>query len=759
MDAALNNWHTLLTRPQRGAAPKQNNLHLFVRCLLAIGLMLIGLVVTAGFEDSFSKTPFLLVWISTALNFLMFGTVPGYISGILGIILTQYFVVNNQRFGFGNAEVLQAVAFIATFAFINQLIIRQRKAELAMIEGYNNRLEQRLDILRIVGDSMPVFVWICDPKGQCTYFNRAWTDFTQRHIDEELGFGWLDRVHPDDVEKCKQAYKQAFKNIGKFHFEFRLRRADGVYRWVFDEGVPLHEPESGQFMGYVGTCTDITDRIEESGRLQSVLTNMPVMLSVYDENNNRIIWNKECERVTGFTAEEICGNPNQLALLYPDPNHRQHVINQQQASRGDFRDWELETTCKDGSIRYILWSNVSKQYPIPGWDDWAVGVDVTERRLIEDALRQSEANFSVALKNSPIAVSHVDADLHYTWVYNPPAGFTPGDMIGKRDEEIWTYDLMKNLIAFKKEVLETNKGARREIKFDAGTEYMIYDVTAEPVFDDDGETIGLTLAALDITEIKKAELRQAELAEQERIAREKAEAADRLKVDFLAMISHELRTPLTSIKGFATTLLADDVSWDTTSQHEFLSIISEDSDRLTDLIEQLLDLSRLEAGRFSIEPSAFKFHESLNRIVSQLHMLANSHKLNIQVPDDLPLVWADQMRVGQVLVNLVENAAKYSPHNTTITVTAHQSNDTVQVEVIDEGPGIPPDKREIAFEAFRQLDSKFDNPIKGAGLGLAICKRLVEAQGGQIWIADPDTKGTKVVFTIPVASETVHQGA
>ncbi len=340
MDAALNNWHSLLTRPQRGAAPKQNNLSLAVRCLLAIGLMLIGLVVTAGFEDSFSKTPFLLVWISTTLNFLMFGTVPGYISGILGIGLIQYFVINNQHFGFGNAEVLQGVALIATFAFINQLIIRQRKAELAVIESYNNQLEQRLDILRIVGDSMPVFVWICDPKGQCTYFNRAWTDFTQRHIDEELGFGWLDRVHPDDVEKCKQNYRQAFKNIGKFHLEFRLKRADGVYRWVFDEGVPLYEPESGQFMGYVGTCTDITDRIEESGRLQSVLTNMPVMLSVYDENNNRIVWNKECERVTGFTAEEICRNPNQLELLYPDLNHRRHVIQQQQAKRGDFRDWE-----------------------------------------------------------------------------------------------------------------------------------------------------------------------------------------------------------------------------------------------------------------------------------------------------------------------------------------------------------------------------------------------------------------------------------
>ncbi|MBZ0282986.1 MAG: PAS domain S-box protein [Anaerolineae bacterium] len=756
---ALNNWHNLLSQPQQVTTPPPRTYPLIVRCGLAIGFTLIGLLVTAVFEESFSKTPFLLVWITTALNFLMFRTLPGYISGVLGIVLTQYFVVNDQRFGFGNAEVLQAVVFFATFAFINELIVRQRKAELAVVNGYNDRLLERLDILRAVTDAMPVFVWICDPNKHCTYFNRAWTDFTGRDMKQELGFGWVDRIHPEDLQKCKAIYNQAFVEIGKFALEFRLRRADGIYRWVLDEGVPLRAP-NGQFMGYVGTCTDITERKEQESRLQAVLTHMPVMLSVYNAEGQRIVWNKECERVTGYTAEEICYNPNQLELLYPNPEYRASMMAYQEANRGNFRDWELETTCKDGSIRYILWSNVSKQYPISDWVDWAVGVDVTERRLIEDALRQTEANFSVALKNSPIVVSHIDTDQRYTWIYNPPLGITTGDLIGKRDEDVWPYESMINFINFKEEVLRTGKGGRREVEFRGESTYMAYDITAEPIFDDNGVIIGLTLASLDITERKQVEHQQAELMRQqtelmehERIARAKAEEADRLKIDFLAMISHELRTPLTAIKGFATTLLADDVTWDTAAQHEFLSIISEDSDRLTDLIEQLLDLSRLEAGRFSIEPGLFQLSDCLTSIIGQLHVLAEEHELSLDFPPDLPTVWADRMRTGQILVNLVDNAAKYAPSGTQISIVASHIDSWVQVEITDQGPGIPAEKRGVVFEAFRQLESKFAHPGKGAGLGLAICKRLVEAQGGNIWIGDMDMPGTKVVFTLPVARE------
>jgi K+-sensing histidine kinase KdpD len=242
------------------------------------------------------------------------------------------------------------------------------------------------------------------------------------------------------------------------------------------------------------------------------------------------------------------------------------------------------------------------------------------------------------------------------------------------------------------------------------------------------------------------------LLEAEARARREAEQANDLKMKFLAMISHELRTPLTSIKGFATTLLAEDVQWQPPSQRDFLQTINEEADKLGDLIEQLLDLSRLEAGTLRIVSAP----QTLNRIIAtaaaQLQTVTANHQLALNVPPDLPLVSADAQRIAQVLTNLVGNAAKYSPLRTSITISAHPVGDMIQIDVIDQGPGIPARERARVFEPFQQLDSQPVNRPKGAGLGLAICKGLVEAHGGRIWVQARSEPGTIISFTLPLST-------
>jgi signal transduction histidine kinase len=234
-------------------------------------------------------------------------------------------------------------------------------------------------------------------------------------------------------------------------------------------------------------------------------------------------------------------------------------------------------------------------------------------------------------------------------------------------------------------------------------------------------------------------------------ARREAEQANDLKMKFLAMISHELRTPLTSIKGFATTLLADDVQWHPSSQRDFLHTISEEADKLGDLIEQLLDLSRLEAGILRIVPKAQTLDKIIATAMAQLQTVTADHHLALDVPHDLPLIHVDAQRIAQVLTNLVGNAAKYSPPQTPITLSAHQAGDVLQIDVADQGPGIPPQERVRVFEPFQQLESQASNRTKGAGLGLAICKGLVEAHGGCIWIQDRSAPGTIISFTLPIS--------
>ena len=235
-------------------------------------------------------------------------------------------------------------------------------------------------------------------------------------------------------------------------------------------------------------------------------------------------------------------------------------------------------------------------------------------------------------------------------------------------------------------------------------------------------------------------------------ARQEAERANELKLKFLAMISHELRTPLTSIKGFTTTLLADDVSWDTESQRDFLNTINDEADKLTDMIEQLLDLSRLEAGTLRIQPTPQPMIDIIATADTQLRTVTETHHLHIDAPKALPLVRADRQRIAQVLVNLVENSAKYSPHKTDITVTARRIDAFVQVDVSDQGSGIPVAERKLMFEAFQRGTSEKHRRVRGVGLGLAICKALIEAHGGRIWVQDREGPGTTISFTLPVVA-------
>jgi signal transduction histidine kinase len=245
-------------------------------------------------------------------------------------------------------------------------------------------------------------------------------------------------------------------------------------------------------------------------------------------------------------------------------------------------------------------------------------------------------------------------------------------------------------------------------------------------------------------------LERARLYRDEQQARVEAEEANRLKLQLLAMISHELRTPLTSIKGFASTLLEPDVQWEGENHREFISIINEEADKLTELVDQLLDLSRLQAGALHITPNNHSVGDIVNTARPQLSSLTRDHRFTIEVPEDLPQVFADLQRIAQVITNLVANSAHYSPAGTSITLSAHLQNDCVQIDVSDEGVGIAPEDRALVFEAFRQAERKGEGHHRGAGLGLAICKGLVEAQGGRIWIQDEvrTRTGTTISFTL-----------
>lgn len=251
-------------------------------------------------------------------------------------------------------------------------------------------------------------------------------------------------------------------------------------------------------------------------------------------------------------------------------------------------------------------------------------------------------------------------------------------------------------------------------------------------------------------------------AMEEKVARrtaelEKANARlrelDRLKSDFLSTVSHELRTPLTSIRSFSEILLRYDVD-DAEKRKKFVGVIHNEAERLTRMINDLLDLSKIEAGRLDLQLEALELEPVFTRALGTTHPLFAEKRIKAasEVAADLPPVYADADWLHQVLTNLLANAVKFSPAGGTIRLSGRQSEGFALISVTDEGPGIPPDRLEQVFERFQQArDPQKSHPL-GTGLGLTISREIVERLGGKIWVENEPGAGAVFSFTVPLAA-------
>lgn len=197
------------------------------------------------------------------------------------------------------------------------------------------------------------------------------------------------RVHPDDRARVRAALAGALASGRAYQVEHRLAVDDGHERIILQRAELLRD-ESGRPLRLIGTAQDITDRRLDEQHLRTLVERMPVMMDAFDAKGVCVAWNAECERVTGYRADEILGNPLVFELLYPDPEYRARMLAEWQQRGKDYRSWAWTLRCKDGSQRTIEWSNVSENLPLPGWSTWGIGIDVTARIQLEERLRQTQ---------------------------------------------------------------------------------------------------------------------------------------------------------------------------------------------------------------------------------------------------------------------------------------------------------------------------------------------------------------------------------
>ncbi|MDQ3646411.1 MAG: ATP-binding protein [Actinomycetota bacterium] len=225
---------------------------------------------------------------------------------------------------------------------------------------------------------------------------------------------------------------------------------------------------------------------------------------------------------------------------------------------------------------------------------------------------------------------------------------------------------------------------------------------------------------------------------------------NRMKDDFVAAVSHELRTPLTSIQGYVKTLLRPDVTWPAEQQLDFLEAVDRQSDRLRNLIEDLLAVSRLESSHDKPILTAVELPKMVEQILDELRERSQNHVMDVRFEEPLPILQTDAGKVHQVISNLVDNALKYTPGETSITITAHRDEDEVVVSVRDQGSGIPTEVQEKVFDRFYQVDQSSTRAVGGTGLGLYICTKLAQAVGGRVWLESSDETGSCFRLSIPI---------
>lgn len=241
----------------------------------------------------------------------------------------------------------------------------------------------------------------------------------------------------------------------------------------------------------------------------------------------------------------------------------------------------------------------------------------------------------------------------------------------------------------------------------------------------------------------------------------KVKEVDRLKSEFISMVSHEFRSPLALIKGYASTLLRPDLALDPAKQHRFLSGINEAVDRLTRLVDNLLSTSRIEAGRMKPNLRVIDLVDTVNKALLPFHGSGPKHQLVLKAPSRATKVIADRDQIEQVLVNLISNAFKYSPNGGTIEVTISRpvpnpatggDDKVVFVSVRDEGIGIPEPYLDKVFERFFRVEDPRSRTTPGSGLGLYVCRSIIEAHGGSLSIQSKEGQGTTVAFSLPASA-------
>ncbi|MBW7452947.1 PAS domain S-box protein [Paenibacillus sepulcri] len=572
---------------------------------------------------------------------------------------------------------------------------------------------------------------------------------------EMIGASYIDYIHPDDRVQVKAALENNKNGRYLETYVFRFRKKDGTYVW-FETSSRYTYDEDDQISELISISRNITDRkmfesklSESESRYKSLFDYNPSGISSFDLDFKFTSLNPSMEKLTGYSRQELLAKPfNELS--HPD-DAAETVRRIKLVMQGQPQSYEARMIGKDGHVRDLSIHNVPIMVNGQIVGVYGIASDITERKQYINQIEKLSYEHALILNAVSEGIFGLDITGRPTFI-NPAGaqllGFSSSELLESLDLTMIEQYGPQGLSSADTPIYQAIHSGRSHQEKEAvlwkkdGTSFLAeYQVT--PLFDK-GERKGAVVVFRDITgekEILKA--------------KESAERADRAKSEFLSVMSHELRTPMNGIIGMTDLLLQTSLDEE---QRGYAGIISQSSEALLLILNDILDISKIEAGKMVLNREPFPIHETMSNLLDLfLHRAVEKEiQLTCEIADDFPaIIVGDPVRLRQVLVNLVGNAIKFTDSGSislTVDVKSRALSQGILLEfkVTDTGIGIPLNKQNQLFQSFSQLHTAINRKYGGTGLGLAISKNLVELMGGIIGVESAESEGATFYFTIAV---------
>jgi PAS domain S-box-containing protein len=612
---------------------------------------------------------------------------------------------------------------------------------------------------RTMISAFPNLSYETNADGANIFTSDQWRAYTGMTAEESAGAGFIRAYYPDDAEDVMAQWSAAVRSSMSFERKCRIRAADGSYRWFLNRALPGRDAE-GRIVRWAGSLTDIDDLIraeervrENELRFRTMVSAVPSLTFESDVDGNNTFASDQWLAYTGMTAEETAGMGYARAF---HPDDAEEVTARWFAAMrsGTLFESRHRIRAADGSYHWFLCRALPARDAEGRIVRWAGSlVDIDDLVRADEALRESKERLAGIVSSAMDAIITVDEDQRIV-LFNEAAermfGCPAAEALGQPFNRFIPERFRDAHTKLVRRFGETGGASRAMRSLTAlradGTEFPIEAAISKVEV---GGRKLYTLIHRDITERKQAEAEREQLA-REQVARAAAEAANRSKDEFLAMVSHELRSPLNAILGYTRMLRSGPV--DREAINNATAVVERSAKAQLQIIEDLLDSARIITGKLRVEPAPIDLVPALEAALDTVRSAAEAKGVSL-VADFGPSpeqVLGDSTRLQQVVWNLLTNAVKFTPEGGRAELRMEGADDNVHITVSDNGKGIESEFLPFVFDRFRQADPSGARRYGGLGLGLSLVKHLVELHGGTITAASEGAgRGATFTVTLP----------